>query len=130
MSPESVIASHIELCDEVLALVLEENRILRSTGAPPQDEFLERKRALLPRLDESLDRLREVRESGAVIGDAERTLIETAQNRLMKIFMLDKENEQLLLKVSVPVARMGAMPVIRKVSMDKLRSKYGSGGAK
>lgn len=126
--PEDVIRSHIALCDEVMALVMEENRILRSTGAPPQEEFLSRKRTLLPRLDKSLDELRQVRESGVKLGDGSRKMVEAAQNKLMKIFMIDRENEQLLLKATMPVARMGAMPVIHKMSPDKLRRAYGGKG--
>lgn len=129
ISPEEVIRAHIALCDEVMALILEENRILRSTGAPPQEDFVERKRRLLPRLDSSVAQLRAVRESGAVLGDAARRSVESAQNKLMKIFMLDRENEQLLLKVTMPVARMGAMPVIRKVAPDKFRKTYGGGAS-
>ncbi len=106
--------------------MMEENRILRSTGNVPDSGFVERKRALLPRLDESLDRLRLIRESGASVGEATRRQIEAAQNKLMKIFMIDRENEQLLLKVSMPVARMGAMPVIRKADPGKVRKTYGS----
>ena len=126
MSPEEVIRSHIALCDEVMALIMEENRILRTTGAAPQEDFLARKRTLLPRLDRSVEQLKAVREGNAPIGEAARRSIEVAQNKLMKIFMIDRENEQLLLKATMPVARMGAMPVIRKMNPDKLRRTYGA----
>ena len=125
LNPEEVIRSHIVLCDDVLALIMEENRMLRSTGAPPQEDFLARKRTLLPRLDKSVEALRLVRESGAPIGDTARRSIEVAQNKLMKIFMLDRENEQLLLKATMPVAKMGAMPVIRQIPPSKIRRTYG-----
>jgi hypothetical protein len=125
LNPEEVIRSHIMLCDDVLALIMEENRILRSTGAPPQEDFLDRKRTLLPRLDKSVEEIKAVRESGVPIGDTARHSIEVAQNKLMKIFMLDRENEQLLLKATMPVAKMGAMPVIRKIQPDKIRRTYG-----
>jgi ElaB/YqjD/DUF883 family membrane-anchored ribosome-binding protein len=126
--PEDVIKSHFALCEEVMSLVMEENRILRSTGAPPEEEFLERKRTLLPRLDKSLDELRQVRESGVKLSETTRKMVEAAKNKLMKIFMIDRENEQLLLKATMPVARMGAMPVIHKMSPDKLRKAYGGKG--
>ena len=128
-SPEDVIRSHIDLCDEVMAVVMEENRILRSTGAAPQEDFIARKRTLLPRLDESLERLRIVRESEVQLGEGARKSIEVAQNKLMKIFMIDRENEQLLLKATMPVAKMGAMPVIRKMDPNRLRRTYGDKGA-
>jgi hypothetical protein len=125
-SSEEVIRAHIALCDEVLALAMEENRILRNTGAAPQEDFLSRKRLLLPRLDKSVEALRAVRESGARLSDGARRQVEVAQNKLMKIFMLDRENEQLLLKATMPVAKMGAMPVIRKMPPDKVRRTYGA----
>ena len=125
-SPEEVIRAHIVLCDEVLALMMEENRILRSTGAAPQEDFLSRKRLLLPRLDKSVEELHAVRESGVRLSDGARRQVESAQNKLMKIFMIDRENEQLLLKATMPVARMGAMPVIKKMSPDRLKRTYGA----
>lgn len=125
MSPEEVIRRHITLCDDALALMLEENRTLRNTGNPPEESFLERKRSILPRLDESLERLKSLREQGNPVGEQARRQIEAAQNKLMKIFLLDRENEQLLLKVTMPIARMGAAPVIRQVSPQKAREAYG-----
>jgi len=126
MNPEEIVRGHMALCDDVLAVIMEENRILRSTGAPPLEDFLSRKRTLLPRLDQSLERLRAVRESGTPVSEGLRRTIESAQNKLMKIFMLDRENEQLLLKATMPVARMGAMPVIRRTTPDRVRRTYGS----
>lgn len=124
MNAEETIRAHASLCDEVLAVIMEENRVLRSTGNVPDAEFIERKKSLLPRLDESLDKLRVIRESSVLVGEGARRQIEIAQNKLMKIFMIDRENEQLLLKVSMPVARMGAAPVIRKADPDKVRRAY------
>lgn len=125
MSPEEVIRRHIALCDDALALMLEENRILRNTGNPPDEPFLDRKRSILPRLDESLERLKLIREQDKPLGELARKQIEAAQKKLMKIFLLDRENEQLLLKVTMPIARMGAAPVIRQVSPQKAREAYG-----
>lgn len=124
VTPEEVIRRHIALCDDAHALILEENRILRSTGVPPPEDFLDRKRTLLPRLEDSLERLRIVREEGVPLGDSARRQIESAQKKLMKIFMLDRENEQLLLKATLPIARMGAAPTIRKVPPSLARKAY------
>jgi hypothetical protein len=122
MNPEEVVRAHMVLCDDVLAVIMEENRILRATGAAPQEDFLSRKRALLPRLDQSLERLRVLRESGVPVGEGLRRTIETAQNKLMRIFMLDRENEQLLLKATMPAAR-GVGP--RRATPGALRRTYG-----
>ncbi len=101
MNPEIVIDQHLALCEETLGLLLEENRILRKTQRTPEDAFLNKKRGLLPRLDESVATLRNLRENGPKPGPASRQKIFSAQKKLMKIFLLDRENEQLLLKANM-----------------------------
>lgn len=127
MHPEEVIRAHSVLCDEANSLMLEENRVIRETGAAPDESFLKRKQALLPKLDESLERLKSLRESGAPISEPVRRQIEIAQKKLMKIFMLDRENEQLLLKASLPMARMGSAPVVRRGNPQQARKAYQNG---
>jgi hypothetical protein len=39
--------------------------------------------------------------------------------------MIDRENEQLLLKATLALARMGRRPVIRKISPEQARKTYG-----
>lgn len=124
MQLEVIIRLHIELCEEAHSLMLEENRVIRETGAAPDEVFLKRKQALLPRLEESLDRLKSIRREGAVISESARIQIEAAQKKLMKIFMLDRENEQLLLRSAMPIARAGAAPVVRRISPQTARKAY------
>ncbi|MBN2068970.1 MAG: hypothetical protein JW739_04970 [Opitutales bacterium] len=102
MNPEAIIRRHLDLCDQVYTVLNEENRILRGTGQVPEAAFLERKRALLPQLTESVDELKQLRASEPHLGPILKDLVESAQKKLMKIFLLDRENEQLLLKASMP----------------------------
>ena len=67
----------------------------------PGQEFLDRKRNTLQRIDSSLAGLKELNAEGPVRGERSSRLIKSAQNKLMKIFLLDRENEQMLLKYSV-----------------------------
>ena len=91
---------HLENCEIAYTLLLEENSILKKEGKPPAEEFLQKKRKLLPQLDESLGALKDLRETGPIKGVKNQKLIEDTQKKLMKIFLLDRENEQLLLKMS------------------------------
>ncbi len=112
---------HLENCEIAYSLLLEENSLLKREGNPPPDEFLEKKRNLLPRLEESLTALKDLRETGPIRGAQNRKLIDMTQKKLMKIFLLDRENEQLLLKMAVPFRpREKGL----KVSQADLRSTY------
>jgi hypothetical protein len=100
--PASILRDHLELCAELHALLLEENRVLRTTNAPPPDELLARKRDFLPRLDASLERLRAINAGGASLTREESAAVQDGRNRLMQVLMLDRENERLLLKAALP----------------------------
>lgn len=103
------LARHLALCDELHRLCVEENRILKHEGRPPDEAWRERKRAAALRLDESLAALRarpaDPRERG---GDT----LEQARQRCLQILHLDRENEQLLLRCSLGPARPAAAPVM------------------
>ncbi len=101
-SPAAALREHLEICTELHALLLEENRVMRESDAPPGEDLLERKRAFLPRLDESLGKLRAITGSGARLGREETGAVEEGRRRLMQLLMLDRENERLLLRASLP----------------------------
>jgi len=103
--PEILIKRHNDLCDEVHQVLHEENRILRSTGKPPDETFLEKKRNLLPLLDESVEALKKLRSAGEPKTSRGRELVESGQKKMMKLFLLDRENEQLLLKATAAASR-------------------------
>ncbi len=104
--------AHAALCGELLALATTENQSLRDlSGFKPSGHDALRK-SLLPRLDESLDRLRSHRMSWQRLSSTERArhpeiarLIQTTQELAMKIIVLDRENEQALLRRGLVPAR-------------------------
>jgi len=100
MTPTEALQQHKQLCDEIHQCALEENRFLRQHQRPLSSELVERKRALLTRLDQSLDALRAV-PAGRVREPETRDLLENARARILQILQLDKENEQLLLRFSL-----------------------------
>ena len=97
-----VVDRHLELCDELLQILNEENRVLRQQNDGISDELLERKRSYLPRLDESLAQLKLLQLESPEILPAVKEKLTAAQNKIMRILLLDRENEQLLLKSVIP----------------------------
>lgn len=107
MTSTEALQSHLTLCDELYQLALEENRFLKQQQRIPETALLDRKRALLARLDGSLNTLK----AGADTAQPHRTesgrkeIIEKARGKILQILHLDRENEQLLLRYS-----LGARP--------------------
>jgi hypothetical protein len=96
---------HLALCQEVLALVERENQSLRRAETGPEFETYQTKKALLPRLNQSLNQIRQHRTTWQKLDPAERaqcpavaTLLRQNQDLIMKIIVLDLENEQALLR--------------------------------
>jgi hypothetical protein len=111
--PAAALREHLEICGELHALLLEENRVMRTTNTPPPEELLVRKRAFLPRLDASLEKLRQLNQDGVSFSREEEASVLEGRNRLMQLLMLDRENERLLLKASLPAPLKAAYaPVI------------------
>jgi hypothetical protein len=120
MTPTEALRHHQNLCDELHQLALEENRFLKQNQRVPDAPLLEKKRALLARLDESLSALKEGNASGqpATSGSPARPdptrseIIEKSRAKLLQILHLDRENEQLLLRYSLGArsARPGQNP--------------------
>jgi len=98
-NPESL-TQHLQVCDELYQLAHEENRHLKQHRRAPDAALLEKKRALLARLDESLTNLRTAAAQGEA-GREARAIVEKLRGRIMQILQLDKENEQLLLRTSL-----------------------------
>lgn len=98
-SPESL-NQHLQICDELYQLAHEENRHLTQHQRMPETGLLDRKRALLERLDQSLTTLRASNAEGEAGRDA-RLVVEKLRGRILQILQIDKENEQLLLRASL-----------------------------
>jgi flagellar biosynthesis/type III secretory pathway chaperone len=106
--PEDIIddlKKHFTLCQELLAAVEREGQTLRRSDKPSLFEFCKIRKNLLPRLTESLDTLRRHRARWQKFSVDERArhpeigmLLQKNQDLTMKIILLDRENEQSLLR--------------------------------
>jgi hypothetical protein len=114
MTPTEALRHHQNLCDELHQLALEENRFLKQNQRVPDAALLEKKRALLARLDESLSAIKagnaQASSGSPARPDPTRSeIIEKSRAKLLQILHLDRENEQLLLRYSLGVRSSRAM---------------------
>ena len=78
----------------------------KQTGKAPEQSLLDAKREILSKLDQSLARLRIVAAAAASPRTRQqRSLMEKARQIVLKTLLLDRENEQLLLKTTLPATR-------------------------
>ena len=96
---------HLELCQEFLALFTEENQVLRSPQAWQPADFHEQRKRLLPRLESVLIKLRSCRQVWQQMPESERErcgeikhLFQDIQNLLPRLLLLDRENQQEMLR--------------------------------
>lgn len=96
---------HLALCQEILKLVETESHALHHSEAGPSFESYQAKKNLLPRLNQSLNQIRQHRANWQKLSPAERAhqpevpgLLRQNQDLIMKIIVLDRENEQALLR--------------------------------
>ena len=96
---------HLDLCRRFLALATEENQALRNPAPWSDDAFHTQRKHLLPKLESVLNKLRRCRqiwqqappEERALCGEAG-VLLRDIQNLLPRIFLLDRENQQEMLR--------------------------------
>jgi hypothetical protein len=93
------------ICDEALTLTARENQALASANEYQPFEFFQLRTSLLPRLETALVQLRKWREIWLRVSPAERAacsevkeLFQSVQGLLMKLLLLDRENQQALLR--------------------------------
>ncbi len=96
---------HLALCREILTLVENESHALHHSDAGPSFESYQAKKNLLPRLNQSLNQIRQHRATWQKLSPADREqnpevpgLLRQNQDLIMKIIVLDRENEQALLR--------------------------------
>jgi hypothetical protein len=104
--------SQLALSEEALALTGRENQALAAPGDYQPFEFYQGRKALLSRLDEALNSLRSWRLAWQQLDAAERgrapevkQLLQAVQDVLVKILVLDRENQQALLRRGLVPAR-------------------------
>jgi hypothetical protein len=110
---------HLDLCQEFLRAAEEEGQALRHSGKPSLADFYQRKKDLLPRFNQSLDGLRKHRANWQKLSLDERarwpevgTLLRKNQDLTMKVIVLDRENEQALLRRGLVPPR--ALPSVNR----------------
>lgn len=120
----AVLRQHLDLAEEFRVLVERESQSLRGPTAVSPDEFVETKKSLLARLVKSLDDLKQHRRQWQKLGLEERErhpeippLLRANQDLIMKVIMLDRENEQALL-------RRGLVPPRHLPSAHRQRPNY------
>jgi hypothetical protein len=97
--------AHLALCQDILALVESESQALRHAEAKLAFATSQAKKNLLPRLNQSLNQIRQHRANWQQLDSAHRArfpevpgLLRQNQDLIMKIIVLDRENEQVLLR--------------------------------
>ena len=125
--PLSIIESlneHLAVCVELLKATEQEGQALRRVCRPFLVEFYQRKKDLLPRFNQSLDGLRKHRADWQKMSLEERArwpevgmLLRKNQDLTMKIIVLDRENEQALL-------RRGLVPPRQLPSVNRQRPHF------
>jgi hypothetical protein len=96
--------AHVAVCEELLKLVQRESQALNAPEDYPFDLYQHRK-TLLTRLEQSAAQLKKIRLIWQNLPAAERKecpevpkLLRTGQDLTMKVLMIDRENEQMLLR--------------------------------
>jgi hypothetical protein len=104
--------SHLRLCQEILDVAQRESQLLRDPAQPSPFELYQARKQLLPRLNQSLEALRRHRGAWQKLGPEQKALqpevaplLRQNQDLIMKILVLDRENEQALLRRGLVPAR-------------------------
>lgn len=111
------------LCDELDRYMQEENSHLRSSGTD-ESLLVDRKKAILAKLDVALASLREAGPVKTTEHAASAEVRKRVLNKILKLLLLSREGEQLLLKNS---AMSAPKPVSAPVSSAKVANTYRSG---
>jgi len=123
MTPLEALQQHLQLCDEIHALALEENRFLQQNQRAPDAPLNERKRTLIARLDETLAALRAATPDGSS-HPAQRQALEKTRARILQVLQLEKENEQLLLRFSLAGNRPAAPTAMPAGMLQKIYQRH------
>ena len=105
MEPTEILIQHIELCNDVHTLLLEENTWLKVQKKVPDMQFLEKKKSIVHRLESSLTNLKKLKPEFFSPFDNSKKLVAESHSKLLQIFYLDRENEELLVKLNQPLDR-------------------------
>ena len=108
----NLLRGYLGLCEEALDLTGRESQALAGSDDYQPFQFYQNRKALLSRLDQSLNSLRTWRQAWQKLDPAERaqyselkSLLQAVQDALVKILLLDRENQQALLRRGLLPAR-------------------------
>lgn len=112
---------HLRISEDILKIVEQENVRLRDASSTANFEGMVQKKAILPELNESLARLKTQRAEWLRQPAEERArhpeiggLLRQNQDVIMKIIVLDRENEQALLRKGLVPPRHLPSPAKQK----------------
>ena len=105
MEPTEVLKQHLALCNDVHQLLLEEDTWLKVQKKVPEMTFLEKKKIIVKRLEDSLSNLKKLKPEFFSPFDNSKKLVGESHSKLLQIFYLDRENEDLLVKLNQPLDR-------------------------
>ena len=124
MTSLETLQTHTEACEEMYRLMLELNRTLKGGTQFPDAKLLDRQRAGLATLDHSLAELRSHGGRASSPSIEMRSALEKCQRTILKALLLDRENEQLLLKNAMVRPRSTAPARTAPGHLAKLYGKY------
>ncbi len=105
MEPTEILKQHLVLCNDVHQLLLEENTWLKVQKKVPDMAFLGKKKVIVQRLESSLANLKKLKPEFFSPFDNSKKLVGESHSKLLQIFYLDRENEELLVKLNQPLDR-------------------------
>ena len=104
--------AHQAICRELLNLAERESQALRQNETEALNEVYQAKKLIQPRLNDSLEKVRQDRLHWQSLGAAERSsqpeisfLVRQVQDMILRVILLDRENEQGLLRRGLIPAR-------------------------
>jgi len=95
---QATLQNYLDLCKEVYNILLKENTLLKTSKEALDEALLQSKKDLLDQLSASIDGLKDINKQPRVEGIHRNQLIKSCQRFIMKILMLNRENEQLVYK--------------------------------
>jgi hypothetical protein len=105
VEPTEILKDHLSLCNEVHSLLLEENTWLKVQKKIPEMPFLEKKKGIVQKLELSLSNLKKLKPEFFSPFDNSKKLVGESHAKLLQIFYLDRENEELMIKLNQPLDR-------------------------
>lgn len=97
----SLLEQYSDLCDEVEGFMRDENTDLRCQGTDGA-EWVDRKKVIIEHLDVLLQQIRAEAFSDVLNPSPLKELRDQVMKKLLKLLLLSRENEHLLLKNSLP----------------------------